>query len=60
MARAISKLQRQAPAMPFQEIEAQVEKELGKPLNQIFTAFDEQPFAAASIGQVHKATFTEW
>ncbi len=42
--------------MPFQEIKAQVEKELGKPLNQIFTAFDEQPFAAASIGQVHKAT----
>lgn len=56
VARAISKLQRQAPAMPFQEIKAQVEKELGKPLNQIFTAFDEQPFAAASIGQVHKAT----
>ena len=56
VARAISKLQRQAPAMPFQEIKAQVEKELGKPLNQIFTAFEEQPFAAASIGQVHKAT----
>ncbi|MCT8090059.1 ABC1 kinase family protein [Acinetobacter kookii] len=55
VARAISKLQRQAPAMPFAEIKAQVEKELGKPLNQIFQHFDEQPFAAASIGQVHKA-----
>ncbi|MGC3819064.1 ABC1 kinase family protein [Acinetobacter sp. G11] len=55
VARAISKLQRQAPAMPFAEIKAQVEKELGKPLNQIFKHFDEQPFAAASIGQVHKA-----
>ena len=29
VARAISKLQRQAPAMPFAEIKAQIEKELG-------------------------------
>lgn len=55
VAKAISKLQRQAPAMPFAEIKAQVEKELGKPLNKIFKHFDETPFAAASIGQVHKA-----
>ena len=55
VARAIAKLQRQAPAMPFAEIKAQVEKELGKPLHQIFKSFDEQPFATASIGQVHKA-----
>ena len=55
VARAIAKLQRQAPAMPFAEIKKQVEKELGKPLEQVFKHFDEQPFAAASIGQVHKA-----
>ncbi|WP_104491956.1 ABC1 kinase family protein [Acinetobacter indicus] len=55
VARAISKLQRQAPPMPFAEIQAQIEKELGKPLAQIFQHFDETPFAAASIGQVHKA-----
>ncbi|WP_180009518.1 AarF/ABC1/UbiB kinase family protein [Acinetobacter sp. YH16057] len=55
VAKAISKLQRQAPAMPFAEIKAQVEQELGKPLVQIFKSFEEQPFAAASIGQVHKA-----
>ncbi len=55
VAKAISKLQRQAPAMPFAEIKAQVEKELGKPLDKIFKHFDETPFAAASIGQVHKA-----
>ena len=55
VAKAISKLQRQAPAMPFTEIKAQVEKELGKPLDKIFKHFDETPFAAASIGQVHKA-----
>ncbi|MBJ9952604.1 MULTISPECIES: AarF/ABC1/UbiB kinase family protein [unclassified Acinetobacter] len=56
VARAIAKLQRQAPAMPFIEIKQQVEKELGKPIDQAFLYFDEQPFAAASIGQVHKAT----
>ncbi|MEG0481708.1 MAG: AarF/ABC1/UbiB kinase family protein [Acinetobacter sp.] len=56
VARAIAKLQRQASAMPFAEIKQQVEKELGKPLEQIFRHFEEQPFAAASIGQVHKAT----
>ena len=55
VAKAIGKLQRQAPPMPFAEIKAQVEKELGKPLLNIFKSFDEIPFAAASIGQVHKA-----
>ena len=55
VASAIAKLQRQAPAMPFAEIKKQVENELGQPINQAFTHFEEQPFAAASIGQVHKA-----
>jgi len=56
VAKAIAKLQRQAPAMPFAEIKQQVERELGKPIDQIFKSFEEQPFAAASIGQVHRAT----
>ena len=56
VAKAIGKLQRQAPPMPFSDIKAQVEKELGKPILEIFKSFDEVPFAAASIGQVHKAT----
>ena len=56
VAKAIAKLQRQAPPMPFAEIKQQVERELGKPLDQSFKHFDEAPFAAASIGQVHKAT----
>lgn len=59
VAKAIAKLQRQAPPMPFAEIKQQVEKELGKPLNQAFKYFEEQPFAAASIGQVHKATLLD-
>ena len=55
VAKAIAKLQRQAPAMPFSAIQQQLEKELGKPLNQIFHSFETEPFAAASIGQVHRA-----
>jgi predicted unusual protein kinase regulating ubiquinone biosynthesis (AarF/ABC1/UbiB family) len=55
VAQAIAKLQRQAPPMPFADIKAQVEKELGQPIEQVFKDFDETPFAAASIGQVHKA-----
>lgn len=58
VAKAIAKLQRQAPPMPFAEIKQQVEKELGKPLEQIFKSFEQSPFAAASIGQVHKATLS--
>lgn len=58
VAKAIAKLQRQAPPMPFAEIKQQVEKELGKPLEQSFKHFETTPFAAASIGQVHKATLT--
>ncbi|MDR7016768.1 AarF/ABC1/UbiB kinase family protein [Acinetobacter sp. 3657] len=55
VAKAIAKLQRQAPAMPFAAIQQQVEKELGKPLKDIFSSFESEPFAAASIGQVHRA-----
>jgi len=55
VAKAISKLQRQAPPMPFPAIQKQLEKELGQPIANLFTSFDREPFAAASIGQVHKA-----
>lgn len=56
VAKALEKLQRAAPPMPFEQIQKQVEKELGKPISEAFASFEKTAFAAASIGQVHKAT----
>ncbi len=56
VATALEKLQKDAPAMPYAQIQTQVERELKAPINELFAEFEEVPFAAASIGQVHKAT----
>ena len=55
VATALEKLQKDAPAMPYVQIRAQVERELKAPIHELFTEFEEMPFAAASIGQVHRA-----
>ncbi|MGE6474273.1 ABC1 kinase family protein [Psychrobacter sp. NPDC078631] len=56
VASALEKLQKDAPPMPYAQIQAQVERELKAPILELFSEFEETPFAAASIGQVHKAT----
>lgn len=55
VATALEKLQKDAPPMPYAQIRMQVERELKAPINELFTEFEEVPFAAASIGQVHRA-----
>ena len=47
------KLQDKVPALPFQAIHGQIERELGVPLGDCFAYLDPQPLAAASIAQVH-------
>ncbi len=51
----LSKLQDAVPAFPFSQARDIIERELNAPLDQLFCRFDEEPLAAASIGQVHRA-----
>ena len=42
-------------AAEFETVKATLEKELGRPIDEIFESIDEVPCGAASIGQAHKA-----
>jgi len=51
----LERLQDQVPPRPFTEIQDRIQAEFGKPVDQVFEAFDRTPLASASLGQVHEA-----
>jgi ubiquinone biosynthesis protein len=49
-----SKLQDKVPAVSFEEVNTQIQRELGYPAEELFSEFSKEPLAAASIAQVHR------
>src|SRR3954468_1615762 len=52
----LSQLRSEAPSMPWKQVREVLEEEWEDPVDELFEEFEEEAAAAASIGQVHRAT----
>jgi ubiquinone biosynthesis protein len=59
LAAELAMLQSGTPADKPETVLATVEQELGRPVSQVFSEFDANAFASASIGQVHAAVLKD-
>jgi predicted unusual protein kinase regulating ubiquinone biosynthesis (AarF/ABC1/UbiB family) len=55
MAAQLATLQSNAPPMSYDLVREVFEREYGQRPDEVFKRFEQRPFAAASIGQVHRA-----
>ncbi|HET7386501.1 MAG TPA: AarF/UbiB family protein [Nocardioidaceae bacterium] len=56
---ALTRLQDHVEPFGFDQVQQTVRDELGARPSRIFASFDEEPLAAASLGQVHRATLRD-
>jgi predicted unusual protein kinase regulating ubiquinone biosynthesis (AarF/ABC1/UbiB family) len=55
----LAKLRDAAPTVSFKQMRRVIEEDLEEPLSRVFESFQEEPVAAASIGQVYCATLKD-
>src|SRR6201988_3967242 len=56
---ALTKLKKEAPPLPAAKVHRVLDAQLGTKWRQRFSDFDDTPVASASIGQVHKAVWSD-
>ena len=57
--RELAKLRDAAPTVSFKQMKRVIEDDLEEKISDVFAEFDEEPIAAASIGQVYRATLID-
>src|SRR5215217_2539767 len=55
----LAKLRDDVPPLPYRQLEKLLREELGEKPSRVFSEFEQDAFAAASIGQVHRAVTRE-